>query len=493
MSAGFRILSGMGNELPPALRAIAAAQAGVVSRRQVLRAGIPATTITSKLQHGRWQHLHQGVYSVTTGTATWAARLWAAVLYAGAGAMLSHETAAEVLGLTDRRHPVIQVTIPVARRVKPPQGVRIWLSCFDYPRWPPLQGLPPYTFYADTIVDLAAAADSLDDVVGWVSRGVARRLVTEAQLRAAVAARGRLRWRGQLDEVIGQVAGGSHFPLEYRYDRDVERAHGLPASVKQAKFVKADGTRGFRDRCYAKYGLVVELDGKEFHLDEHRNRDRGRDNEAVVTTGATLRYGWADVERNPCATARQVHAALRGRGYCGIIRACEAGCQAVLAALRGPVPVRDLAQGVQFRVGFGPGVLLSHVGAELHVLAHRLAEGGIFGQPGLVQGLEIGGDEPRPLLVGDLQVPVQVDQVLEPELSGEPVRPAEGLGGEPGQVVHVGRHPVSEQRAQDGVGQCLVVKENLKPVQSLVAASVLVQAFLVLGHGVILVAPAACS
>jgi hypothetical protein len=60
-----------------------------------------------------------------------------------------------------------------------------------------------------------------------------------------VAARSRLRWRDQLDEIIGTVAGGSHFTLEYRYDHDVERAHGLPAATRQAKFTLPDGTRGF--------------------------------------------------------------------------------------------------------------------------------------------------------------------------------------------------------------------------------------------------------
>jgi hypothetical protein len=45
---------------------------------------------------------------------------------------------------------------------------------------------------------------------------------------------------------------------------------------------------------------MVVLDAKEFHPLEQRGRDRARDNEATATTGATLRYGWADVDRTPC-------------------------------------------------------------------------------------------------------------------------------------------------------------------------------------------------
>jgi hypothetical protein len=154
----------------------------------------------------------------------------------------------------------------------------------------------------------------------------------EAQLKSAVAARRRFRWRAQIDEVIELVAGGSHFPLEFRYDRDVARAHGLPAAAKQARFAKPDGTKGFRDRCYEKYGLIVELDGREFHPAEQRGRDQLRDNEAAATTGATLRYTWADVDRAPCETAGQVYRALRLRGYLGPVRPCSAACRALAAS-----------------------------------------------------------------------------------------------------------------------------------------------------------------
>ena len=331
MSAPVGIISRMGTKLPPGLRRIIAEQAGVVSRRQVLRAGVPRSTIESKVGHGLWQPLHPGVYGAFTGATPWAAGLWAAVLYAGPGALLSHETAAEVLGLTDRRCPVIHVTIPARRRVKPPSGVAVHRSYFDYPQWRPQRGIPPHTFYGETIIDLVAAADNLDDVIAWVSRAIAGNLLGEAQLKAAATARPRFRWRDQIDEVIERVAGGSHFPLEFRYDRDVERAHGLPTSGKQVKFVKPDGSRGFRDRCYEEYGLIVELDGNEFHTTERRGQDRERDNEAAATTGATLRYSWADIDAAPCDTAGQVYRALRKRGYPGAIRPCSATCRALLA------------------------------------------------------------------------------------------------------------------------------------------------------------------
>jgi hypothetical protein len=321
----------MDSRIPPSLRRVVAEQAGVVSRQQLLRAGISRTTITSRVNRGIWQRLQPGVYGTFTGTVPWEARLWAALLYAGPGALLSHDTAAEVLGLTERRSPVVRLTVPAHRRVRPREGLAIHRSTVDYPRWRPQRGVPPHTFYAETIIDLVAAAEDLDDVVAWVSRGIARNMVSPAQLKAAAQARQRFRWGEQIGEVIDRVAGGSHFPLEFRFDRDVERAHGLPPATRQAKFTKPDGTQGFRDRYYEKYGLIVELDGKEFHPEEQRGRDRARDNEAAVTAGATLRYGWADVSRTPCETAGQVYRALRKRGYRGTMRPCSATCRAFLA------------------------------------------------------------------------------------------------------------------------------------------------------------------
>jgi hypothetical protein len=72
-------------------------------------------------------------------------------------------------------------------------------------------------------------------------------------------------------------------------------------------------------------------------------------------------------------------------------------------------------------------------------------------------------------------VPVHVDDVLEPEGAGETVGSAERLCGEPGQAVNVRRHPLGEQGPQHGVGQSLGVKQLFQPVQSLVAACMLVE------------------
>src|SRR5215475_5365144 len=85
------------------------------------------------------------------------------------------------------------------------------------------------------------------------------RVLSRCASRSAGAKR--LRWRSELEEAITAGDGGAHSALELRWDRDVERAHGLPGARKQVRFRKQNGGSGYRDRVYPEYGVIIELDG----------------------------------------------------------------------------------------------------------------------------------------------------------------------------------------------------------------------------------------
>jgi very-short-patch-repair endonuclease len=343
LSVGGPILGGMGNEMPARLQALAYNQAGVVSRRQALGSGLTRGAIDGKVRSGWWRPVHTGVYATFTGPFTRAALLWAAVLYAGPDAYLSHATAAEVNRLTEDLAPSIDVSVPSHRRVTPANGLVIHLASHKAMLWRPPK-VPPYTIAEQTVVDLVQAAASKDEVIALVTGGFSRRLLAQNHLRAVAETRGRLRWRKELDEIAAMAAGGTHSVLEYHHDHDVQRAHGLPEPVKQARFRKPDGTNGYRDRYYPQYGgLVIELDGKRFHPAERRGRDQERDNQAAVA-GATLRYGWAEVTSRACETARQEGDALRYRGWGGTLSPCAPDCRAAAGNLA-PGQVNGTATG----------------------------------------------------------------------------------------------------------------------------------------------------
>jgi hypothetical protein len=71
-------------------------------------------------------------------------------------------------------------------------------------------------FAEETVIDLMHAATNLDDVIASVTTAFARDLTSEERLRHEAAARKKLRWRADLDEIIPKAAGGAHSVLEYR-------------------------------------------------------------------------------------------------------------------------------------------------------------------------------------------------------------------------------------------------------------------------------------
>lgn len=260
------------------------------------------------------------------------------MLSAGPGAVLSHETAAELLKLTDKASTSIHVTVPRERHVAAVRGVSIHQSeraveavqC---------DSNPPRATVEETVLDLTQTAANFDDVCGWVTRAFARELTDEERLRVAMRQRGKLRWRVDLHGLIAAAASGDHSVLEFRYERDVEQAHGLPEPVRQAPFVGPNGRRGRRDRLYREYGVVLELDGRLAHAVEDQWQEKARDNAAAVDRKHTLRYGWTQVRWHPCATALQAAKVLRIHGWDGWPRPWSPGCPVERALSRLPVKV----------------------------------------------------------------------------------------------------------------------------------------------------------
>jgi len=257
-------------------------QSGVVSRQQATEAGYTKKAIEYRLRSGDWRRLHRGAYAAFTGDLSREGQLWAAVLRIGAGAVLSHETAAEVHRLIDKPVGPIHISVPTDRRPARQQfrGVVIHRSRCLVAEWQGPWRLPR-TSVEDTILDLVAAARSFDDAYGWISRGVGRRLTSAQSLSKALAARKRIRWRAWIAGALQDAAEGVHSPLERNYVHGVERAHGLPSAQRQARRRQGSGTR-YLDNLYKEYCLCVELDGLFAHPAEGRWDDTRRDNANLV-------------------------------------------------------------------------------------------------------------------------------------------------------------------------------------------------------------------
>ena len=313
-------------DLPARVTELAEFQAGVLTRAQVLGHGLTDGVITARIRAGHWRPLGRGVYLTFTGPPQRGGLLWAAVLQAGSGAVLSHQSAAELHRLTPEPTSPIHVTVPPQRRIERIPGVSVHYSRrLDQARHPCLE--PPRTRIEETVLDLTEAAGTFDEAVGWLCRAVGGRFTTAQHLSAAMAARTRLRRRDGLAAALSDVGDGAHSLLELRYVK-IERAHGLPRAKRQAR-ASVLGRTVYRDNLYVAYLVVVELDGRAAHPDGIRWRDMRRDNAGAVEGLLTLRYGYADATEHPCEIAAEVARVLQARGWLGQPRRCGPACQIV--------------------------------------------------------------------------------------------------------------------------------------------------------------------
>jgi hypothetical protein len=313
----------MAKQLPSGLLELAEHQCGIVTKSQAAAVGLPRGVVASHVRYGRWQRLHPGVFATFSGAPSRVAALWAAALSAGSGAVLSYQTAAELVGLITRPSDVVHVTIPSSRRVVSRPGLVIHISARAAAARHPVR-LPPQTRVEETIFDLAGTAQTIDDACAWVSRGLGSRLTTQDKLRQALEVRTKMRWRAELAELLTADAAGFHSVLERRYNRDVERPHGLPIAQRQVRIRIGDHNE-YRDALYGAYRTAVELDGDATHCADARRRDIRRDNAAAADGIVTLRYGWFDVTQTPCRVAAEVARVLADRGFAGA-QPCREGC-----------------------------------------------------------------------------------------------------------------------------------------------------------------------
>jgi hypothetical protein len=305
-------------------------QEGIVDREQARRLGFSDRQITHRLNSGRWQRIHQGVYATFSGPVPRDARLWAAVRWAGEGAMLSHETAAELHGVIDSpRGNTIHVTVPSHRRPAqrtPVPGIVVHRADRgDGPFSGPFT--LPCTTAEETVLDLVAASPTFDSAYAWIARAVSGQLVTVAALRTALERRTRVRWRRWLTDSFEESGAGVHSALERRYVRDVARAHGLPESEHQARR-QLGGRTHDKDSWYPEYRIAVEIDGPAYHQNEQVPLDRDRDNANLALDDVrTFRFGPVAVTERACETADMVAVTLRRSGWPGSPRPCRrSGC-----------------------------------------------------------------------------------------------------------------------------------------------------------------------
>jgi hypothetical protein len=290
------------------ITALAAMQHGLVSRQQLLAMGMSRQQVQRRLDGGVWERVLPGVYGICGHPPSWRRRLWAAHLHAGETSVLSHESAGRLHGF-DQVPPGRVVLIAPAPGVRSPRSVRwhrlVDLEPADVVR---LDGLPPLTAPARTVVDLAATLHPARLRL-VVEQGILERSFDVAALGALLD---RVRRRGKpgvrrLADVLDELAPGRPIPrsvLERHLDAVIARA-GLPEAVREFPLPTERGRTGFVDRCFPNLLWIIEADGRRWHdRRTQASTDASRDLEAQALGYETTRLRWEHLVHDADDTAR---------------------------------------------------------------------------------------------------------------------------------------------------------------------------------------------
>jgi very-short-patch-repair endonuclease len=288
---------------------IAARQHGVVTRRQLLAAGLTSREIQGRLESGRLRSLHHGVYLAGPLAPPWAREL-SAVLACGAGARASHRTAASLWDIAPRPHGAlpVEVKVPGHRVIRRP-GIRAYRTLGLEARAPTTVHGVPATDPIETLLDLAAivGGSDLERVVARAERG---RLVTLDDLSSAVDQHPGRRGMGALRSLLSRD-GGPAFTRSDLEDlfRDALRRFQLPAPRFNIH------VHGYEVDCFwPEAGLVVELDGEAYHRSwQSQQNDRRRDSDLAARGIHVIRITWNQLVHETEPTMARVAQALAVR------------------------------------------------------------------------------------------------------------------------------------------------------------------------------------
>ena len=174
------------------LYAVASAQAGCFTAAQAAGHAFSTSLLTHHVRSGRFVRVSRGLYRFRDHPAQAGDEIVAAWLRLAPDAVVSHESALEVLGLADTIPDLVHLTVPRRRRRLVAQdGVAIHTTTHALgPGDTVTRRGMRVTASARTIADIAATGVAPDQVVAAVRAALDRGMTTPALLREAAAVRG---------------------------------------------------------------------------------------------------------------------------------------------------------------------------------------------------------------------------------------------------------------------------------------------------------------
>jgi len=186
------------------LFAVAEAQAGYFTTAQAQRAGYSRGLVAHHAKTGAFERVRSGVYRLTRFPGSPREDLYIAWLTAGTRAVVSHDSALELYGLSDLLPAETHLTLPRTSSRRR-QGIRMHTTILDASEITTRDGLP-VTTVTRTIADVARSGAAPELIGQAVGEALARGLVTDEELRAQASKRGGRAKREILSALDGRVS-----------------------------------------------------------------------------------------------------------------------------------------------------------------------------------------------------------------------------------------------------------------------------------------------
>jgi very-short-patch-repair endonuclease len=280
---------------------IASRSHGVVTRRELLDAGVSRHEIEHRLRTGSLIRTYRGVFRVGHRAPSLEASYVAAVRACGERALLAGRAAGHFYGLARGAAPPPEVLAPGSRRVS---GIRVRQTREIDPRDATVHRGIPITSLPRTLVDLAGLVSG-QELAGACHEAGVRYGTTPKQVRELLDRRRTSRGAGRLRRILDGDDPITISKLERNF-LELVREAGLPLPVTN----KSAGGRRV-DCRWPEARLTVEIDGYRYHRSRHAwERDRLREREARARGDEFRRYTWADVHDEPQSTVAELRRLL---------------------------------------------------------------------------------------------------------------------------------------------------------------------------------------
>jgi hypothetical protein len=248
-----------------ALAATLRAQEHVISRQQVLACGLSRDALLHRVKPGGpWQRLLPGIYLAQTGAPTVPQQEMAALLYGGAGSVLTGLAALHGLGLITAPPRRFDVLVPATRNRRSTALIRIHRTS-QMPNRVIREGRRSFVLPPRAFADAARSMSDIREVRALIASAVQRH---DCPLRALAREldQGQKRHSATFRRVLAEVASGVRSVPEGEF-RDVLRRSKLPEPMFNPRLLSADGAFiASPDAWWPRAGVAAEIDSREWHL-----------------------------------------------------------------------------------------------------------------------------------------------------------------------------------------------------------------------------------